>query len=140
MSRSNRPGRHPRADAAGFTLIEVLVALAIAALALIAIDRLLSTGTESDIVAKRYSRALMIAQSALEALDSRAPAADYAEQRDLPGGYHRAVAVRPRPDLLPNPGSTPVAYPYQVSIEVSWAAGHRARSLSLSEIRTGLPP
>jgi len=140
MSRSKRPSRHPRADAAGFTLIEVVVALAIAALALVAIDRLLSTGTQSDIVSERYGRALMIAQSALEALNSRAPVANYAEQRDLPGGYRRTVAIRPRPDLLTHPGSSPVAFPYQVSIKVSWAAGRRTRSLSLSEIRTGLPP
>lgn len=139
MSRSNRLPRRRRADA-GFTLIEVLVALAIAAVALVAIDRLVSTASEGGVVADRYNRALLIAQSALEALNSRAPVANYAEQRDLPGGYRRAVAVRPRPDLLPNAGSALVAYPYEVSIDVSWPAAHGTRSVSLSEIRTGLPP
>ncbi len=127
-------------DAAGFTLIEVVVALAIAALALTAIDRLFSTGLKLDATTRRSSTALMIAQSALEALDSRALVASYTEVKDLPGGYRRAVEVQPRPDLLPAATTHPVVYPYQLSVAVSWQAGVHTRSLSLSEIRLGVPP
>ena len=128
------------ADAAGFTLIEVVVALAIAALVLTAVDRLFSTGLQLEATARRSSAALMIAQSTLEALDSRALVARYAEEKELPGGYRRAVEVRPRPDLLPAAASHPVVYPYQLSVAVSWQAGAHTRSLSLSEIRLGVPP
>jgi hypothetical protein len=121
-------------------LIEVVVALAIAALALIALDRLFSTGLKLDATARRSSAALMIAQSTLEALDSRALVARYTEEKELPGGYRRAVEVRPRPDLLPAADSRPVVYPYQLSVAVSWQAGAHTRSLSLSEIRLGVPP
>ena len=127
-------------SAAGFTLIEVVVALAIAGLVLIAVDRLFSTGLMLDATARRSSTALMIAQSALEALDSRALVARYTEEKELPDGYRRSVEVRPRPDLLPATPSHPVVYPYQLSVAVSWQAGARRRSLSLSEIRLGLPP
>lgn len=126
--------------AGGFTLTEVLVALVIAALALTALDRLFSTGLKLDATAQRSSTALMIAQSTLEALDSRALVARYAEDKELPGGYRRTVEVRPRPDLLPAPQSQPVVYPYQLSVAVSWRAGPHTRSLSLSEIRLGMPP
>lgn len=129
-----------RKVAAGFTLIEVVVALAIAGLVLIAVDRLFSTGLRLDATAQRSATALMIAQSTLEALDSRALVASYNEDKELPGGYRRAVEVRPRPDLLPGKGSHPVVYLYQLSVAVSWQAGDRRRSLSLSEIRLGLPP
>lgn len=128
------------ADAAGFTLIEVVVALVIAALALTALDRLFSTGLKLDATAHRSSTALMIAQSTLEALDSRALVASYAEEKELPGGYRRSVEVRQRPDLLPAAQSHPVVYPYQLSVAVSWQAGTHRRSLSLSEIRLGVPP
>ena len=131
--------RH-RTAAAGFTLIEVVVALAIAGLALVALDRLFSTGLRLDATARRSSTALMIAQSTLEALDSRALVASYTEEKQLTAGYRRSVEVRPRPDLLPAAEGHPVVYPYQLSVAVSWQAGAHTRSVSLSEIRLGVPP
>jgi general secretion pathway protein I len=127
-------------EAAGFTLIEILVAFVIAVLALGAVYRASSVGLDTGGTADRYSHALLIAESALEAAGVETSLAPGTSTQRLDNAYDQAVTVRPRPDLLPRSLTLAGAYPYEVSVDVSWREGGRARSVALSTIRLGRSP
>jgi general secretion pathway protein I len=125
--RSGRRGPEPQA---GFTLIEILVSFAIAALVLGELYRLYSTGLQATLAGQRYSNAVLVAQSTLDELSAiRPPAAD-----DTIGVYHRSWNLVNRPDLLPA-GATLQAMPYEVTVTVGWREGSHQREISLSALR-----
>lgn len=149
MSRSDRRQRKRRANpigsnrlsqSAGFTLIEVLVALTIALLALDMLYRITSTSLEGGETAERYSRALLIAETALQSVGlGEAPQSGSFERR-VAGIYDRDIVVRPRADLLGAGNPPPQIYPYEITARVFWHDGARTRSIALSTIRLGPPP
>jgi len=125
---------------AGFTLIEVLVALAIALLALGTLYRMTSTGLHAGAIAERYSRALIVAESTLESIGiGEAPPVGTFEQR-IDGIYDRRVSIRGRPDLLAGGAVIPKVFPYEIAVRVGWREGGRERSIALSTLRLGQPP
>lgn len=147
MSRSTRIPRRakPSADAreageAGFALIEILVAFTIALLALGALYEASSSGLGVAAAAAGYSRALLLAESALDEAGVSAPLKAGTSTSRLAGGYDRNVTVRPRPDLLHGAAAIPSAYPYEVSVSVSWRDAGRVRAVDLSTIRLGQLP
>jgi general secretion pathway protein I len=149
MSRSGRvPPRRaskPPPDAiasgaAGFALIEILVAFTIALLALGMLYRISSSGLAIGTTAFRYSRALLIAENALDEVGVEVPLAPGQSARQVDGAYDRDVTVHSRPDLLPGAAALPGAFPYEVSVQVSWHDSGRARSIELSTIRLGPVP
>jgi type II secretory pathway pseudopilin PulG len=125
---------------AGFALIEILVAFTIAVLALGALYHLASNGIETETTATRYSRALLIAQSALEAAGTEQPLVPGSSIHRRDDIYQEEVIVRVRPDLLRNDDALSTPYPYEVSIDIAWHDGRRARSLTLSTLRLGAAP
>jgi general secretion pathway protein I len=125
-----RSGTHAPEPEAGFTLIEILVSFAIAALVLGALYRVYSTGLQAALAGQRYSDAVLAAQSTLDELSAIRPdAAD-----DTVGIYHRSWEIVNRPDLLP-PGSPLKAMPYEVTVTVDWREGSHLREISLSVLR-----
>ena len=70
QSRASRRGRTNHTD--GFTLIEVLVAFAIAALALGTLYQISSTSTRAALAATRYSGAVLVAELAIEVFSAPA--------------------------------------------------------------------
>lgn len=115
---------------AGFTLIEILVSFAVAALVLGALYRVYSTGLQAAVAGQRYSYAVLIAQSTLDELSAIHPAA----ANDTVGGYHRSWKVVNRPDLVPA-SSQLQAIPYEVTVTVAWREGIHQREISLSVLR-----
>lgn len=68
------PGRRPLSPSggvAGFTLLEVMVAMAVAGLALLALLQLVSTASDATMRARVHSRALALAEGKMEELASR---------------------------------------------------------------------
>lgn len=138
MSGSPGPGDGPQA---GFTLIEIIVAFAVTVLALGALYETFSLGLRSGSAAERQSRALLLAESAMQALalDEGLAAGDGEETAE--GGYRVRRRVRQRPDLLaPAAERSALPLPYEVEVEVSWREGRHTRSVSLSTIRLGVAP
>ncbi len=113
---------------AGFTLIEILIAFAIAIIALAALYQLFGIGTRTVSATDRLEAAIVLARSALNA---GAVAAD-GEQSQQIGPYERRVLVQTRPDLAP--AGAPAALS-EIDVEVSWHEGRRQRSISLSTLR-----
>lgn len=121
--------------AAGFALVEILVAFAISALLLGAIYEVLSTGLQSAGTAARFSNAVLLAQSSLDAL-AGVPVVP-GETHARIGPYERETRVRPRPDL--RPAAPQLALPYEIDVRVAWHDGVRRREISLSTLRLGAP-
>lgn len=109
---------------AGFTLIEVLVAFAVAGLLLAAAYRLITLGLDRDLEAGREVTAALLAQSLLA--ESGPPA----ERRgQFPGGYRFRVTVRP--------AATPPSGAGLLRIEatVGWSLREPERSVTLTTER-----
>jgi general secretion pathway protein I len=128
-----------RADA-GFTLIEVLIAFAIAAVLLLPLLRSFSTGISSASKSGAFTEATLIAESTVEIVGSDVTlnAASGLDQNN--GAYHVVASVRRYTDSgnTSQPGQAVV--PYEVVVTVSWPEGARLRSVELRSLRLGPPP
>ena len=133
--------RSPRAPrrAAGFTLIEVLVAFAIAAIMLVPLLRIFSGGIGGLARSERAERAALWAETVLAARDRETPLAEGVESGDLPDGYrwrrtvtfYRAAAT---------PSQVEPLVPYDVTVTVSWQERGRTRAVTLETLMLAAPP
>ena len=130
---ARRPRHSPQR---GFTLIEILVAFAVAVIVLAALYRVFSVGLRSGASAEGYSNAVLLAQSSLDTL-AAGPIA-VGDQADHVGRYQRRISIRTRMDLVPPDGPLAVI-PYEIAVEVSWRDGVRSRDVALSTLRLGPP-
>jgi general secretion pathway protein I len=133
---SARRGAEP---ARGFTLIEVLVAFAVAALLLVPLLRIFSGGIGGLRRADRAAGAALWAESVLEARDGEAPLAPGAEDGDLPDGYHWHRTVARYADAA-LPSQQTALVPYDVTLTVSWQERGRTREVTLETLRLAPPP
>ena len=134
-------GRDPTRDG-GFTLLEVLAAFVIAALALGALTQAAGGGLQSARVAGHLQEALSRAKSRLAAA-SLAPRPGEASGDDG-GGYAwrvrtaRLLATPPQPA---DQGSTrPGVELYSIQVTVSWSLDGGTREVVLETRRIGLAP
>ena len=118
--------------AAGFTLIEILVAFVIAALLLGVLYQLFSTGARAGHGAIGYSEAVLLAESDLDAL-AAAPIGP-GDTDDRIGRYERATRVRVKATLAPAAAAFNLV-PYEIEVRVAWRDGGRTRDVSLSTLR-----
>lgn len=116
----------------GFTLIEVLVAIAIMALSLSLLYQILGSNTQAVSLAGQYQRASMLAQSLLNAQDAVA-ASGWNDQGES-AGFVWQVSSRPyeTPAARSMQASTPL---HQIDILVSWNDGLGERHIALSTLR-----
>lgn len=119
----------------GFTLLELLVALAIAALGVGSVAGTLFSGARDAGRARMEGRALEAAREALAIAEGTrlTPATIESETKD---GLTRVVTIRARHDLVLR-DTEAALIPYQVDIAVRWRDGRVERSLSLSTLRLG---
>jgi general secretion pathway protein I len=121
----------------GFTLVEIVVAFAAAALLLGALYQVFSTGLRSGATADHYSRAVLLAETALEAIGTVVELSGRDERERLDGRYERRTRIRPRPDLLPADSAGANLMLYEVEVSVRWQEGPRSRSVALTSLRAG---
>jgi general secretion pathway protein I len=123
---------------AGFTLLEIIVALAIAGLALVGLFRAGSDGMLAVDTAGHVTEATERAQSHLAALGRVAAITTGETEGDDGGGYHWQVRARPLAAWPAGSGaaSTTVTL-FEVEVSISWKAGGRSRSAVLSSLRLG---
>jgi prepilin-type N-terminal cleavage/methylation domain-containing protein len=128
-------------SAAGFTLIETLVAFAIVAVLLLPMLRSFSTGLASTSRADAVDGATLIAQSAIESLTPDAEAARLSDINRQEGAYHVTGRISPYAgDAVPDGGANLPLAPYRISVTVRWPEGARMCSIALDAIRLGPPP
>jgi general secretion pathway protein I len=124
-----------RGGAGGFTLIEVLVALAIVGLALAAVGGVFRNGILSHETASGADAALALAEERL-AIASVAPKLVTGTVRgDFGGGFAWRTTIAPyEADAADKAASLRV---YRIDVAVDWRDGHRDRHLGLSTLRLG---
>ena len=122
----------------GFSLLEVLVAFTILALAVATILSLFASGLRNAAVAADYARALTLAESRLATIQGR-------DVTRLEGGVNEGsldgftwhTSIYPYDVLSSNPNRTRL---YQIDVSVKWGEGVRQRSVQLSTLQIGLSP
>jgi general secretion pathway protein I len=125
-----------RRRAAGFTLIEVLVALAIAALGLGALMATVGTGLANTAVADRYLEATRRAQSLLAAATIPPLLAGERSGTDASGLVWRVRVSAPLQHAAPSgaqSGSLPGLY--AVAVTITWSATGGGRGITLQTQR-----
>lgn len=125
---------------AGFTLIEVLIAFAIAAVLLLPLLRSFSTGVASATRTGAFAEATLIAESTVETVGTDLTLNGPAGLDQVNGPYHIVAAVQ---RYLGNavssqPGQAVV--PYEIVVTVTWPEGAGLRSIELRSLRLGAPP
>lgn len=122
-------------SARGFTLFEVLVALAIAGLMLAVLMRQFSTGFEAIGRAGNAADAALLAESTLETVGADGPPAD-GVVTDRVGDYARRVVVAPyQPPDASRSAAPPALRAYRIEVTVSWPFASPKRSVRLRTIR-----
>jgi general secretion pathway protein I len=123
----------------GFTLIEVLVAFAVAAIVLVPLLRIFTSGLGALGSSERAATAALWAQSMIEARDGETPLGDGTEGGDLPGGYRwqRTVTDYSDTDMT---RQIAALVPYRVTMTVSWQERGRDRAVTLETLRLAPPP
>lgn len=121
----------------GFTLLEVLVAMAILGIGLIVIIELFSGGLRLGRTSEEYTRAVGYARMKLEEISLAKSLEEGIAEGEFDREYRWQVEVK-KVDLLPPGRETsyqpPVAL-YWVRIEVLWKSGIRERTTALESYR-----
>ncbi len=123
--------------ARGFTLLEVLVAFAIAAMALTALTATAAAGLRSSRVAAHTEQALSRARSRLAvlALDPRPGE----QSGDDGGGFRWRTLVRPAEVASEDAGPQGATRPglFDIQVRESWASDGGERGVTLDTLRIG---
>ncbi len=120
--------------ARGFTLIEVLVAFAILAVALVVLIQVFSSGLRNARIAENYTTATLYAESMLAAVGVETPLAASETSGDFDERFRWRLDVQP----YEVPGSDEEAAAgraFQVVVTVSWGDEDDPRDVTLTTLR-----
>ncbi|MBV9584092.1 MAG: prepilin-type N-terminal cleavage/methylation domain-containing protein [Alphaproteobacteria bacterium] len=134
-----RPGSNA---CGGFTLLEVLIAVAIAGLALIAMFQASSTGLYAADSAARVDEAVERAQSHLAAVGRGSTLIAGESDGDDGGGYHWRLRTQSlaAQEVSSAGQSAPASGLYDVEVMISWRTLGRTRSVVLHTRRIAAVP
>jgi general secretion pathway protein I len=128
------PAGFPR-RCAGFSLLEVLVAFAILALALGVLFQIFGLGMRNTVLAEEYSRATLLAESKLAAVGVETPLEQGASGGTIDDKYSWRATVQPHV-MDQEESALPQRFqPVDVTVEVFWGAAGREHSVALSTLR-----
>jgi general secretion pathway protein I len=122
----------------GFTLLEVVVALAIAALAIVGLFDAAGGGLLAVNAAGRVEEAVQRAQSHLAAIGRSAALIQGEFTDDDGGGYHWRLRARPvatRQVAAPDGNAAATATLFDVEVAISWPGFRGERSVVLRTMR-----
>ena len=123
----------------GYTLVEVLVAFVILALALTVLLRIFSGGLRNVSVSSDYATATLIAESRLAATGIDVPLRPGESSGSEGERFEWTVSVQ---DYQPWPGYRSAAKgvdAYRVTVTVEWPHGDNTRRVGLSTVRLRTP-
>jgi general secretion pathway protein I len=127
-----------RSGERGFTLLEVMVATAIAGLALVGLFKAGSAGVFASDVAARVEQAVERAQSHMAAFGREGAVTASEMEDDDGGGYHWHLRAMPlASEQLARSGNAPSISLFDVQVMISWRASGRNRSVVLTTRRIG---
>ena len=124
--------RHECGSSNGFTLLEVLVALVIFALAFAVLAQIMQTGLRQSTVARSLTAATLLARSELARVGADVPLAVGRTDGDTEDGMHWHTEI----ELVEGPSEHQSLSTYQVQVSVAWGASP-AEQLTLTTLRVG---
>jgi general secretion pathway protein I len=122
-------------DEAGFTLVEVIVALAMLSVGLSILLGMVSNGLNRTASAEKMAEAGSLAQSLLAEVGADLAIKPEERSGQYPNGYRWRVKMLPYGDPAARE-ERPVEL-YQISAEIEWGEGAEQRSFALSTLRLG---
>ena len=126
------PRRH--GSAAGFTLIEVLVALLVLVLVLPPLLRIFSQGLTTAYASGDYAEAVTIAESLLAQAGAAIPLVPGQRRGTEAGRYDWTLTIRPYAGDETVDARAPLAL-MEVVADVAWSRGLFSRSITLTTLR-----
>ncbi len=121
----------------GFTLIEVVVALAILGVGLVAVIELFGGGLRSGRAAEEYTKAAGYARMKMEEIYLSKTLEEGIQDGRFDRDYRWSVEIR-KVDLLPAGRETETSLPidlYLVRVDVTWRSGLREKSTAIETYR-----
>ncbi len=122
----------------GFTLIEVIVALAVLGIGLVVIIELFSGGLRLGKTSEEYTHAVAYARMKLEEISLAEQLQEGEEEGDFDSRFHWRLGVK-RVDLLPGDKGAefrpPVEF-FHLTLDVSWKSGFKERKTVLESFKT----
>lgn len=128
------PGTKRPTTCRGFSLLEVLVAFVVLALTLSVLMRIFSGGARNASLANDYSRAVLIAESKLEAAGVEYPLGAGGASGEEGEKFRWQLSAQLLPDAAPVQGAVANGL-YQVEVSVTWEESGKQRALKLSTQR-----
>jgi general secretion pathway protein I len=121
----------------GFTLLEVLVALAILSVAVVSMIQLFGQGLRLLKVSGDYQQAVLLADQKAREVETVREGVESCDEGDLNKEFscERRVTVAPVPEELTVVGLAPVRL-YRVTVQVRWGG----RSVEVATLRTAREP
>lgn len=120
---------------AGFTLVEVIVAIAILSLSLSVLLPMMSHSVQQVAQAEKMIQAGSLAQSLIAEVGTELPIREGESGGEFSNGYRWHLAMRQYGDATERE-AWPVGA-YTISAEITWDDGPRRRSYSLTTLRLG---
>ena len=114
----------------GFTLLEVIIALAILGVSFALAMELLANGVRSAKASEDYTQAVLLARQKIAEMAITTSLRGSAEQGDFGGGFRWSSEVLP----LPQEENLPARL-YQVRVRVTWPSRRGGKSLDLYTMR-----
>lgn len=128
----------------GFSLLEILVAFTLLALAMSVLMQIFSRGVNSAALADRYARATMYAESKLATVGVEEELKETAASGKFDDDFSWGLLVRPYQDPLPKEQSVVdfeklmQSQLYEIELKVNFTADdRRERTIKLSTLRLG---
>ena len=128
--------------AAGFSLIEVLIALAIVGLALAAAAGTIGAGLSGHEAARDAATALSLAEGKLAEAGIAAPLREGQSDGSFADRFTWQVSIATYADPAEDRFASGHAAMrlYRIAVSVAWQDGHRERRLALDTVRLGRAP
>jgi len=121
----------------GFTLMEVVVALAVLGVGLIVIIELFSGGLRVGRISGEYTRAVGYARVKMEDIALAREIKEGMEEGEFDKDYRWHLEVK-RVDLLPGEQPVDITLPvdlYQIKLQVIWRSGSLERSTAIESMK-----
>lgn len=127
----------PKRDG-GFSLLEVLVAFAITAIALGVILQIVSTGLRSAALSEDYTHAAVLAESKLSLVGVEIPLQEGVSEGEFDDRYRWKTVVEPYNSEIEDEQleDHPRVLLFRVAVEVIWQDGSRERRFRLDTLRS----
>jgi general secretion pathway protein I len=122
----------------GFTLIEVVVAMAILAVGLTVVIELFAGGLRLARVSEEYTKAVNYGRIKLEEIALKPKIEEGSQEGKFDGTFHWQIGVK-KVDVLPIEKRPELKIPvelFQIQVKVIWKSGSKERSASVETYKT----